>query len=108
MPTQAEKWNEWSMKVLEELTALNAQFESLEDKQDVLRNGMEERFNQIEKKIEQLNELLNGNGHPEKGIVVRLDRLEQTEERRSFMHRATIVSAIGAIVATVFQWLHHS
>jgi hypothetical protein len=105
MATQNDKWNEWSMKVLEELTNLNAQFESLDDKHELLRTGLEDRFDSFEKKIEKINDLLSGNGTPEKGIIIRLDRLEQTEQRRTWLLRTTLVSAIGAVVATIAHWI---
>jgi hypothetical protein len=105
MASSSDKWNEWSMRVLEELTTLNAQVESLDEKQELLRVGLEERFGHIEKKIEKANDLLSGNGTPEKGIIIRLDRLEQTEQRRTWLLRSTVVSCIGAIVSAVFQWM---
>jgi hypothetical protein len=110
---------EWSHKVLEELTTLNARFESLDDKYNILRSGFEERIAHVDKKIERLNSMLTGNDDPSKGILVRMDRLEQknvedlllrvdrleqSESRRTWLLRATVVACLGAIGATIASY----
>lgn len=116
-------WQEWSHKVLEELITLNNRCEQLkeeiDEKYELLQNGLEERYSHIEKKLEKMNELLTGNGTPEKGLVIRVDRLEQSniddlpirvdrleqaEGRRTWLTRTTLVACIGAIVAQVVTW----
>lgn len=99
MPEKTDKtFNDWSMRVLEELVALNAKTENLaqelDDKYTLLQNG-----------IEKINETLSGNGDPSKGLIVRVDRLEQNEGRRTWLLRATIVASLGAILATLSQWI---
>lgn len=110
---------EWSHKVLEELVALNARVESLDEKHEMLRTGMTERFAHIENKIEKVSNLLNGNGSPEKGLIVRVDRLEQkdvadldvrvdrleqSEKKRSWLLKATIMACIGAVATAIMTW----
>lgn len=124
MPVNDKTWMEWSHKVLEELVTLNSRVESLDEKNEVMRRGIEERYTQIEKKLEKTNELLNGNGSPEKGLMIRVDRLEQrdvedldlrvdrleqSESRRTWLLRATIVACLGAIGATIVAIIrtHH-
>mgnify|MGYP000299444625 CR=1 FL=1 len=107
------------IKVLEELTILNSRVESLDEKQDVLRSGMEDRWSHIEKKLEKINELLMGNGTPERGLVVRVDRLErsnvedldirvdrleQNESKRTWLLRACVVACLGAIGAALASY----
>ena len=108
-PKTDKTFHEWSMKVLEELVALNSKQEALSeelsDKYAQLKNTIEERYEHIDTKLRTINELLNGNGDPGKGLIVRVDRLEQNEGRRSWMMRATMVACLGAIFATVAQWL---
>lgn len=120
MPVNDKTWMEWSHKVLEELVTLNARVESLDEKNENMRKRIEERYLQIEAKLEKTNELLNGNGSPEKGLVVRVDRLEmkdvedldvrvdrleQIEVRRILLIRAMIVTFIGTIGATIASWI---
>lgn len=93
-----DKWNEWSLKVLEELTTLNA-------RQDQLSRDIENLDESTNAKIDKINELLNGNGTPEKGMVVRLDRQEQNEQRRTWVVRTAIAAAIVAFVAAIVQWI---
>ena len=47
----------------------------------------------IEKKIDRFTESLLGNGKP--GINVRLDRIEQLENRRKWLTRAILIAIIG-------------
>jgi len=104
MPT--DKNIEWSQKVYEELGQFN--------------NNVQEKFTNIDTKLEKLNELIMGNGTPERGLLVRVDRLEQkniedldlrvdrleqSESRRTWLLRAAIVACIGCICATVAAWL---
>lgn len=119
MPINDKTWMEWSHKVLEELTTLNNQFEAMQEKQELFSAGVNGRFDHIGQKIETMSTLLNGNGTPEKGLVVRVDRLEQkdvqdldvrvdrleqSESRRMWMMRATMVACLGAIAATVASY----
>jgi hypothetical protein len=94
---------EWSHKVLD----------------NILRSGFEERIAHVDKKIERLNSMLTGNDDPSKGILVRMDRLEQknvedlllrvdrleqSESRRTWLLRATVVACLGAIGATIASY----
>ena len=114
-----DRWNDWSLKVLEELTTLNARQEQLtrdfeetkrqlfrqfeETKQQITKN-VDDKDKIILEKLENVSELLNGNGSPEKGIIVRLDRIEQNEQRRTWLLRTTIVASVGAILSTLASW----
>lgn len=110
---------DWSHQVLQQLVALNARVESLDEKQELLRSGIDERYTHIEKKLDKVNDLLNGNGTPEKGLVirvdrleqkgvddldVRVDRLEQKENSRTWLLRTTVVACVGTIVATAANY----
>ena len=44
-----------------------------------------------------LNQLLTGNGTPEQGVIVRLDRIEQNQQRTSWFGRTLVASIIGGI-----------
>jgi hypothetical protein len=109
MAASSEKWNEWSLKVLEELTTLNNRYDQLtkdiESQQSQFDKSLEAVQLNLGNKIDKMNELMNGNGTPEKGIIIRLDRLEQSESRRTWLLRTTLISCIGAIVATIAQWI---
>lgn len=107
MPTSDKNWNEWSIKVLEQLVALSKDYEELDNKIQTNYTQLNKSLEETASKIDKINELLNGNGNPEKGLVIRTDRLEQNEQRRTWLLRTTIVSCIGAIVATIMNWLKH-
>lgn len=49
--------------------------------------------------------LLTGDGTPEKGVIVRLDRLEQDNQRRENLAKTAIGGAIAASVAALGAWL---
>lgn len=72
----------------------------------------------IHTKLEILEKLMTGNGSPERGVIVRLDRLEQNqvdnlevrlnsleqaEERRVFWTRTTLTSSVVAVVASLWS-----
>jgi hypothetical protein len=48
-----------------------------------MKNGCQEDFAEIHRKLDQLDEAIRGNGKP--GIQLRLDRLEQAETKRGRM-----------------------
>jgi hypothetical protein len=119
MPISDKSWLEWSQQVLKELAALNAKVETLDERQELLRVGMEERYAHIESKLEKMNVLLTGNGTPEKGLIIRVDRLErsnvddlelrvdrleQTDSRRTWLLRSAVVAAIAAFCSTVASY----
>ena len=105
----SEKISEFTIKIHQQLVELNSRYEmlahDLTEKHNQLYNELQQQKEYIKTKVEKIEELLNGNGTPEKGIVVRLDRLEQSEARRTWLMRATITTSIGAIVAAIVNWL---
>lgn len=48
-----------------------------------------------------VNRFITGNGDPDKGATVRLDRLEQKDKSRAFWTNTAIGAALSAIVAAV-------
>lgn len=48
--------------------------------------------------------LLTGNGTPEKGVIVRLDRIEQDNNRREAWAKTAVGGAIAASVAALSAW----
>lgn len=74
-------------------------------------NEIKERLARIEGMLsshiedhKQVKGLLIGD-RPEKGIVVRLDRLEQTEKRRSKLVWLAIAAGMSSLVSHVFPFL---
>lgn len=102
MPS-GDKWNEWSMKVLEELTNLNARQDQLAKDFERFEEASTKDKNIILDKLDDLSVLLNGS-NTEPGIKTRLDRLEQSEQSRTWLLRTTIVAAIGAILSAIASW----
>ncbi len=92
-PTQ-KTWNAWAERVLKELATLNNRYEHLQ-------NELDEKYAQLQATLEKTNLLLTGNGSPEKGLLVRVDRLEVAQDKRTWMIRAALVSALMGIVAAV-------
>ncbi len=133
MPIADKTFQEWSLKVLEELVELNRKTDSVAAKQDSISEEVENRLNEIEadaqerdrridQKLDTINLLLNGNGSPEKGLIVRVDRLEQrdiedldirvdrleqTESRRTWLMRLCVGSCIAAVFTTLSSYFRH-
>lgn len=64
---------------------------------------MKTQLDRIEEELKKLNHMVTGNGTPERGIIVRLDRIEQNEKTRNKYVGAAIVAAIGAAVTTAWS-----
>ena len=53
--------------------------------------------------VDKIEKLLTGNGDPSKGLVVRVDRLEQTDSRRRWQIRTLAASFLGGAVSWVWK-----
>jgi hypothetical protein len=123
MPISEKQFQEFTVRVLSELGDLNAKVAEFAGQQELFRATTQDRFQHIDKKLGTINELLNGNGTPEKGIVsrlariennlpsdleIRLDRIEQKQKGYSWFGQTTIGAAIGSIFSAccvLFTWL---
>ncbi len=52
-----------------------------------------------------INKLLLGNGNPEQGLIVRVDRIEQHMESAKFWRRAGLGAGFTALAGNVIQFL---
>lgn len=67
----------------------------------------ESQLDRIESKIDSLYTTLHGEpGEEKKGVIIRLDRLEQESGRRGWWAGAAIVASLGAVAGTAMKWLH--
>lgn len=66
---------------------------------------MRDEFNQLCRDVQFIKHVLTGNGTPERGVIVRLDRIEQTEKARSRWTGAAVVAATGAAVTAIWSKL---
>lgn len=60
---------------------------------------IEARQSQQDERIERIDEAIRGNGHP--GLNTRIDRLEQTDQMRSFWMKALGVGIMGQIIISL-------
>lgn len=60
---------------------------------------IETRQFQQDERIERIDEAIRGNGHP--GLNTRIDRLEQTDQMRSFWMKALGVGIMGQIIISL-------
>jgi hypothetical protein len=100
------KWAEWTSNVLSQLMDLNNRYEALERqisaKYENLEREYAKKFELLSERIERNTSIISGGSEPTKGLVIRLDRLEQTEHRRLWWLRSTLVACVGAIATAVF------
>lgn len=59
----------------------------------------------IEEKLDEICLLLTGDGNPHRGIIVRLDRLEQSNSRWAWVPRSVLTAIIAALVAALMAWM---
>lgn len=62
-------------------------------------------FKGVTEKLDTLSDLITGNGEPAKGVVVRLDRVEQRMRRALWAVKALFVAAAGAICTFGADWI---
>jgi len=62
-----------------------------------------ERLEQMDDKLATVVLFIQGNGKPERGAVVRLDRLEQAKTLMSWIVGAIAVSVVGIIVKGIAE-----
>jgi hypothetical protein len=62
-----------------------------------------ERLDQMDEKLAKVCHFIEGNGKPERGAVVRLDRLEQSKTLMAWMMGVVWVSVIGIIVKGIAE-----
>lgn len=64
---------------------------------------LSEQIKALDEKIERMDHTIRGNGNP--GLATRIDRLEQTEERRVWAGRTMIASLFGLVAERIHAWL---
>lgn len=65
---------------------------------------LDERLERLQDSQQTITHLITGNGSPERGIVTRVDRLEQSEKRREAWSKTAITTAAGAAIAAISAW----
>ncbi len=69
-----------------------------------MANG-ETQLDKIERKLDTLCKILTGNSNPSVGLVVRFDRVEQTQKRVRWILRsitgAIVVAAVAGIIVAL-------
>lgn len=69
---------------------------------------MPTQLDRIEERIESIHNTLHGDGSESKpGLVVRVDRVEQTHKLAKWLTATTVGAAITSIVAAVKSGLHN-
>jgi len=63
-----------------------------------------EHLRSIDEKLNTCINILGGSPGGNPGLVVKVDRLEQSEKRRSWLIKAIVVSLIGLILKTFVNW----
>jgi uncharacterized protein (UPF0335 family) len=69
--------------------------------------ALEVRLDDMADDIKDIKELLTGNGSPSKGIIVRMDRLEENERRRGYWVKAALGASLTALIgllARLVKW----
>ncbi|MEE8607813.1 MAG: hypothetical protein V3S55_09420 [Nitrospiraceae bacterium] len=72
-----------------------------------MANG-ETQLDKIERKLDTLCKILTGNSNPSLGLVVRFDRVEQTQKRVRWILRSITGAIVAAAVAGIIVALRSS
>ena len=69
---------------------------------------IKDRLDYQDRQLDTIAKLLNGDiTSPEKGVIVRLDRLEQDGARREWWMKASVGASISALITMIFETLKH-
>jgi hypothetical protein len=66
---------------------------------------MQQSHQQTHSEVVRLRRIITGESEPERGLVLRVDRLEQRQERSSFLSQTAIGAALTAIVGAMMAAL---
>lgn len=69
------------------------------------RAAIREELQPLLAAVGRLGALLDGGDDPAKGIIVRVDRLEQTEQSRKFWLTTAVSSGLLGGIASAWHWL---
>jgi len=61
----------------------------------------DEQLNRIESKMDYCVSLLTGDKLPENGLVLKVDRLVQNDQRRTWLARTAIGASIAALITSI-------
>ncbi len=64
------------------------------------------RLEQLDQRFERIESFVTGDRDPEKGIILRLDRIEQHHETRKWWTQTAVGAALASIVASAWSLFH--
>ena len=85
--------------MLDQLSQIDKKLDDLGGEMIRVKSGLEG----VQATTAKCERLLSGNGKPEDGIVVRLDRAEQTIERQKKAGWILITAVVGQLIE---RWIH--
>lgn len=90
-----------------ELTDVEVALRELTTRLELLQTGIEERYDHIEQKLTRITDGLWGSSDdPGKGLIIRVDRLEQNEQRRDWWIKAMGTALLGELAVIISKWFH--
>lgn len=60
-----------------------------------------DEYAQVNKKLDTITEILTGNGDPQKGVILRLDRVEQSTAAAKWFIGVVIVALVGLFIGQI-------
>lgn len=79
--------------------------QSIADRVERKLTDFGKRFDDMEEKIDRLDHHITGNGTPERGVLIRLDRIEQKAVAQSKVAAYAIGFASAALAGIVVQFV---
>ena len=76
---------------------------TLDQKLDALHEMVKNHVESDERKFEKFGELLYGNGNPDKGLIMQVDRLNVAEGKRAWHLRALWTTVTAGFVTWAYQ-----
>lgn len=89
-----EKMQIWATEVVQVLFDINNQLEKSEKDNE-----------EIKEDISKILQYIEGNGQPERGLIVRFDRIEQSYQRQKKFTMAALVAGITGFIGLIWDVL---
>lgn len=65
------------------------------------------RIDQLDQRFERVESFITGDRDPEKGIIVRLDRIEQNHENRKWWTQTAVGAGLTSMIASAWAIFSH-
>ena len=102
--------HQWRADTSNTLRAVSERLEDIVTSQQTFQADLQEMkgsIRAVRTEVSTANIILTGNGHPEKGLVVRVDRMEQDHKSQGRWFWVMVPTALSGLITAVWHYVRH-